>query len=88
MKKLIAVAVVAGLMAGQAVASEYNKPGFITHVEDGRLWVFKEGSDNLKEFEKTGEPAKQYTVIGEGPNGMTVKAADLEVLNAYLQLIK
>lgn len=70
------------------MASEFDKPGFVTEVEDDRLWVFREDSQELKDFKATGEPAKQFTDIGSGPNGMTVKAADEKTLKDYLEVIK
>ncbi|QKG64980.1 hypothetical protein HP062_04895 [Pseudomonas sp. B14-6] len=76
------------LFASATFASQYDKPGFITEVEDGRLWVFREGSKELVDFKKTGEPAKQFSDIGAGPNGMTVKSADEKTLKDYLQTIK
>jgi len=42
-----------------------------------------QGSKELEEFKKTGEPAKQFTDIGRGPDGMTVKAADEQTLEDY-----
>ncbi|WP_312450161.1 hypothetical protein [Stutzerimonas nitrititolerans] len=80
--------VLTSLFAGAAVASEFDKPGFVTEVEDGRLWVFREGSQELKDFEASGEPAKQFSDIGSGPNGMTVKAADEKTLKDYLETLK
>jgi uncharacterized protein YneR len=68
--------------------SEFDIDGFTTQVEDGRLWVFEEGSEDLAFFEEHGEPAKQYTSIGTGPNGMTVKAASQETLDKYLSAYK
>ncbi len=89
MKKLTLTAMLLTSLFGTAAyASEYDEPGFATEVEDGRLWVFREGSEELEEFKKTGEPAKQFTDIGSGPNGMTVKAADENTLRDYLQVIK
>lgn len=91
--KKIALAVFAasmtlGLTLGLAAcADKYEKAGFVVEQEDGRLWVFKEGSEHLAQFEKTGEPAKQYTAIGAGPEGQTVKAADKAVLDEYLALV-
>jgi|UniRef100_A4YC36 acylphosphatase len=73
-----------GLFACVAHASEFDLPGFVTEVEDGRLWVFKENSAELTEFKQHGEPAKQFTVIGAGPKGMTVKSADQQTLDEYL----
>ncbi|MEZ6936503.1 hypothetical protein [Aeromonas sp. S19(2024)] len=86
MKKIVASAALLGfsLLGSAAFASEFNLPGFITEVEDGRLWVFKEGSPELEEFKQHGEPAKQFSNIGAGPNGMTVKAANQETLDEYL----
>jgi hypothetical protein len=65
-------------------ATPYDKPGFVTKVEDGRLWVFKEGSKELEQFEKHGEPTIHVSKIGEGPEGMTLKGPSYEVLDAYL----
>ncbi|WP_413495537.1 hypothetical protein [Shewanella baltica] len=73
-----------GLFACVAHAREFDLPGFVTEVEDGRLWVFKESSAELSEFKQHGEPAKQFTVIGAGPKGMTVKSADQQTLDEYL----
>lgn len=64
-------------------AADYDKPGFVTKVENGRLWVFKEGSKELAEFEKNGEPTINVSRIGEGPEGMTIKAPSQEVIEAY-----
>lgn len=87
MKKII-IAAVFCLASPFSMASAFNMPGFVTEVEDGRLWVFKEGSEALKEFEKHGEPAKQFTNIGAGPNGMTIKAADQKTLDEYLNALR
>lgn len=89
MKKiLVASLMMAGMLSGNVMASEYNKPCFITEVEDGRLWVFKEGSEALQQFKRHGEPAKQFTIIGAGPDGMTVKAANQQTLDEYIKLVK
>ena len=63
---------------------KYNRPGYFTQVDDGRLWVFAEGSKELAAFKEHGEPAKLVTRIGAGPNGMTIKAPSVEVMDAYL----
>lgn len=60
------------------------KPGFVTHIEDGRLWVFRAGSPELAAFEQAGELAKHVIRPGAGPGGMTIKAPDIETLQAYL----
>lgn len=65
-------------------ASPYDRPGFETKVEDGRLWVFQAGSKEWGEFAKKGEPAKQVTRIAAGPGGMTIKSSDAKVIDAYM----
>lgn len=65
-------------------SGDYNKPGFVAEVHKGRLWVFREGSEALKQFKEVGEPAKSVTLIGVGPNGMTVRSDDKAVIEAYL----
>lgn len=86
----LAAILAAAISAGCATtpASPYDKPGFVTKEEKGRLWVFREGSKDLEEFEKHGEPAKQVTKIGAGPNGMTVKSGDAKVIEEYLKAAK
>ncbi|GLP98504.1 hypothetical protein GCM10007891_03580 [Methylophaga thalassica] len=56
------------LMACSAlsVASDYNLPGFVTEIEDGRLWVFKKDSKELEEFKKHGEPVNRTGKFGGG----------------------
>jgi hypothetical protein len=80
----VAAVGVAVVLAACATTSGYSKPGFHTEVKDGRLWVFHEGSKELAEFKKHGEPAKQVTRIGGGPNGMTIKSSDASVIDAYM----
>ncbi|MGE0725643.1 MAG: hypothetical protein AB7O45_14790 [Alphaproteobacteria bacterium] len=78
----------ASTAAAPAVASaggsRFDKAGFWTKEQDGRLWVFAAGSKELAEFQKHGEPAKQVTRIGAGPNGMTIKSSDAKVIDAYV----
>ncbi len=63
-----------------------DKPGFVTRLVEGRLWVFRAGTKELGEFLKGGEPAKSITLVGRGPEGMTVRAPDKETAEAYLLL--
>lgn len=67
-----------------AAASQYDKPGFVTVVEKGRLWVFKDGSKELEDFRKHGEPTVANVKIGAGPEGMTIKGPSMEVIEAYI----
>lgn len=84
LKKIIAATLVASLSALALAASPHDKPGFYTQIEDGRLWIFKEGSKELEQFKAHGEPTVSVARIGEGPEGMTLKAPSQEVLEAYL----
>ena len=65
-------------------SASYERAGFQVFQEDGRLWVFREGSEGLAEFQKNGEPAKSVTSIGTGPDGMSIRSVDMETIKAYL----
>ena len=60
------------------------KEGFVTMIEDGRLWIFKQGSEELAEYKKSGDLAQRVTRVSAGPKGMTVMAPDAETIDAYL----
>ena len=60
------------------------KPGFVTVLKDGRLWVFSKGSEELTEFQAGGELAKHVTRPAAGPLGMTLKAPDSETILSYI----
>ena len=84
-KHLVAAVVLAGSLAACASGgSSHGKPGFYTHVHDGRLWVLKEGDKDIAVVSKNQEPKVVITRIGEGPNGMTIKSNDAKVIDAYL----
>jgi len=70
--------------APSAGAEAPQKAGFVTKMEDGRLWIFKEGSDELAAFEETGDLAKRVTRVAAGPGGVTVMAPDAETIDQYL----
>jgi hypothetical protein len=65
-------------------ALSYDKPGFVTEVKDGRLWVFRAGSKELEAFRKFGEPAQSVTRIAAGPDGMTIRSSDAKTIDDYL----
>ena len=65
-------------------SATYDQPGFAVYERDGRLWIFKDGSEGHKTFLEHGEPAKCITKIGAGPDGKTVKGAEMDTLNEYL----
>jgi hypothetical protein len=83
LRHLVVIGCAAGLVACAAPAS-LSKPGFYTEVREGRLWVFREGSKELDDFKKHGEPERQVTRIGGGPRGMTLKSSDAAVIDEYL----
>ncbi len=64
------------------------KDGFNTYVREGRIWVFKPGSEHEAEFLEVGEPAKSVTKVGAGPMRATVRAAELDVMHRYLRSLK
>ncbi len=64
--------------------SRYERPGFQVYVREGRLWVFREGSEAIAEFERVGEPGKFVTNIGDGPGGITMRSEDVATIEAYL----
>lgn len=59
--------------------------GYVTKWDEDRLWVFKEGSEVLKELDKQGPPEKHATRINAGTIGLTIKAEDNETIDAYLK---
>jgi hypothetical protein len=61
-----------------------RRPGFVTFLEDGRLWVFRAGSKDLAAFEKDGELEKHVTRIHAGPRGMTIKGPDNETVVDFM----
>lgn len=70
--------------ATQAASASFDRPGYTTILENGRLWVFRTGSKELAKFHKEGEPAKSVTRPGGGPNRMTIKAVDAATLDGYM----
>lgn len=71
--------------AGEPLALDrYAKPGFVVMEEDGRLWVFRAGSDDLAMFREVGEPAEQVVRPRAAPGGVTVKSTDNATIDEYL----
>jgi|GEM_PF-259436 len=62
----------------------YERAGFVTRMQDGRLWVFKEDSAELKKFDAHGELAVHVVLPAAGPGGITLKAPDAETAAAYM----
>ncbi len=68
----------------EKLGTEWDKPGYVTLLEDGRLWVFEEGSEDLKKFIEEGEPAKIVVLPAAGPNRMTLKGTDRDTMMEYM----
>ena len=87
---LTRAALVGACLAGLAAcataptAKDFDKPGYVTAIKEGRLWVFRDGSKDLAEFRQRGEPAHIVTRIGAGPNGMTIRSSEVEIIDGYL----
>jgi hypothetical protein len=81
---LAAAAILIGSVALADPGKEFAKPGFFTHVHDGRLWVLKEGDKDISIVSNNQEPKVVITRIGVGPKGMTVKSNDGKVIDEYL----
>jgi hypothetical protein len=64
------------------------RPGFITRVAEGRIWVFPAAGDDFAKFCAHGEPTQSVTRIGVGPNGETVKSSDGAVIDAWLKALR
>ena len=62
----------------------HEKDGFVLIEEDGRLWVFREGSADLEKFLADGEPAKQVIRPVSGVNGVTLKSTESATIDEYL----
>jgi len=74
--------------AGEAAPAvkSYDKPGFVTAVIKGRLWVFAEGSKELAAFRETGKtPAVHVVRPLAGPDRMTLLSPDAAVLDGYMK---
>ncbi len=52
-----------------------TKPGFTVAVEDAEIWVRRDNEERVEE---------PVTMVGEGPRGMTVKAASRDTALVYL----
>lgn len=66
-------------------ASAFDKPGFVTAVVKGRLWVFAEGSETLAAYKASGKtPAVHTTRVKAGPEGMTIIAPEGETIVDYM----
>ncbi|MFO7576863.1 MAG: hypothetical protein R6W66_03960 [Pelovirga sp.] len=67
-----------------AAATSYDRPGFVTGVTDGRLWVFRAGSAEADAYLADGKtPAKHVVRPGAGPDGMTLRSPDSAILDDY-----
>ena len=65
-------------------ANPYAKAGFYVEEKEGRLWVFKSGSEGLEQYKTHGEPAKFSTAVGAGPGGLTIRSDSKPTIISYL----
>jgi hypothetical protein len=64
---------------------DYFTPNqFVTKTKNGRIWVFRPGSEGLKEFTTTGGVGDHVTLVGVGPDGETMKSPEKENIVGYL----
>lgn len=70
--------------AKEGAGDPYGKPGFYTKMDDGRLWVFAEGSQEHKEHLEKGKPAKFAVRPGAGPGGITLLSVEMDTIVAYI----
>jgi len=61
-----------------------SRDHFRVFPKDGRLWVFTEGSESLRQFLEGGEPAKCVTWVGAGPRDCTLRSDEADTLLAYV----
>ncbi len=61
-------------------ATSHERAGFSAYDLEGRLWIFREGSDAELAFLEEGPPSAHVTRPGAGPGGLTLKAVDDDVL--------
>lgn len=62
----------------------YRRPGFVTWMKEGRLWVFLMTTPEAADFLRSGELAKSVTRPAAGPDRVSVRSADSETIDAYL----
>ena len=75
----------AGMPSGMPDLASFEKPGFKLLEQDGRYWVFRDGSDELAAFLKDGAPADSVKgTIPGAPGGMSLYSADLDTIKAFL----
>lgn len=67
-----------------AILYLFSKPGFVTHFEEGRAWIFAKSTDAAAHFAKDGLPEKHVTRIGAGPMRTTIKAPDADTIDKFL----
>ena len=66
------------------VSEKYGLTGYAVYEVDDRLWVFEAGSEGLVQFVTDGEFAKSISLIGEGPDGRTIRSVDKATATAYI----
>lgn len=70
--------------AGTLSAYVAARPGFVTFVREGDIWVFRPDTPAAKAFLEGHEPESPVARHGAGPMGKTVIGADEKTVRAYL----
>lgn len=86
--RTFALALIAACLLTLGACASHGGPhsvdGFQTYEKDGSLYVFEYGSEEAKEFAKSGEISKPITEHN-GPGGMTMYAPNDGVLDAFYE---
>jgi hypothetical protein len=90
---LLVAAMAGGLQAGagksatkeaaQATQS-YDKPGYVAFEQDGRLWVFPEGSEAATRYSGHEKPEKHVTRVSACIDRATIKSVEAQTLNDFI----
>ncbi|QDU73511.1 hypothetical protein Pan97_04840 [Bremerella volcania] len=72
------------IVKSSADSSKYNRPGFLTKVIDGRLWVLSLDSPSISDLVAGEGPEKHVTLPGAGPDRKTIKTDSRETAIHYL----
>ncbi len=70
--------------APQAQPPSYDRPGFATRMHKGGLWVFRADSAELASFDAGSVPARHVVRPLAGPDQLTVRSPDGEIITLYL----
>ncbi len=70
--------------ASPAGQPDYDRPGFATRLHKGSLWVFAADSAELASFDAGSVPARHVVRPLAGPDQLTVRSPDGDLITLYL----